>query len=147
VYDASAPDAFVISTPRLTNVSALTQVGTGGDILIAGFSVTGTTPKTVLVRGIGPALNAFGVTGSLADPKLELFQSGASNAMAANDNWGAANTTQIAAAAAGVGAFALATDSKDAVLLISLPPGSYTAQVTGVGGTTGLALVEIYEVP
>lgn len=68
--------------------------------------------------------------------------------MSSNDNWGAApNAAQVAAAAAGVGAFALAADSKDAVLLVTLQPGSYTAQVSGVDGTTGLALVEVYEVP
>ncbi|MBL9213001.1 MAG: PQQ-binding-like beta-propeller repeat protein [Opitutaceae bacterium] len=148
VYDASPADSFVLSTPRLTNVSALTHVGTGSDVLITGFSITGTTPKTVLIRGIGPTLAAFGVTGALADPKLELFQAGSGNATSANDNWGnAANATQIATAAAGVGAFALAADSRDAVLLLSLPPGSYTAQVSGAGTETGLALVEVYEIP
>ena len=148
VYDASPADSFVLSTPRLTNVSALTHVGTGSDVLITGFSITGATPKTVLIRGIGPTLAAFGVTGALADPKLELFQAGSGTATSANDNWGAAaNATQIASAAAGVGAFALASDSKDAVLLLALPPGSYTAQVSGAGTETGLALVEVYEIP
>ncbi len=148
VYDASPADAFIVATPRLINVSALTQVGTGGDILITGFSIIGATPKTVLVRGIGPTLAAFGVVGALADPKLELFASGATTAMANNDNWNAAaNAALVASTATSVGAFALAPDSKDAVLLISLAPGSYTAQVSGVGNTTGLALVEVYEVP
>jgi outer membrane protein assembly factor BamB len=148
VYDASPSDDFVVSTPRLINVSALTQVGTGGDILITGFSISGTTPKTVLIRGIGPTLAAFGVTGALADPKLELYQSGSATATSANDNWGAAaNATQVAASAVSVGAFALAADSKDAVLLVTLPPGSYTAQVSGADNGTGLALVEVYEIP
>jgi len=148
VYDASPAETFVLSTPRLTNVSALTFVGTGGDVLITGFSITGTTPKTVLIRGIGPTLAAFGVTGALADPRIELFQAGAATATSANDNWGSVpNATQVAAAAAGVGAFTLAADSKDAVLLLTLPPGSYTAQVSGSAGETGLALVEVYEVP
>ncbi len=148
VYDASPSDAFVVTTPRLTNVSALTEVGTGGDILIAGFSITGTTPQTVLVRGIGPALAAFGVSGALADPRLEIFSGTAAAALSSNDNWGsAANAAQVATASAGVGAFALAADSKDAVLLVTLPPGSYTAQISGVNNTTGTALVEVYEVP
>ena len=148
VYDASPGDTFFVTTPRLTNVSALTQVGTGGDILIAGFSITGTTPKSVLVRAIGPTLAAFGVGGALADPRLEIYQNGREAPVATNDNWGAAtNAAAIAATSPNVGAFALAADSKDAVLLLSLPPGSYTAQISGVGSTTGTALIEVYEVP
>jgi hypothetical protein len=148
VYDSSPGDTFFSTTPRLTNVSALTQVGTGGDILIAGFAITGSTSKKVLIRGIGPTLGTFGVGGVLTDPRLELFQAGSAAAMQANDNWGTAtNATDVAAAAVSVGAFALAADSKDAVLLISLPPGSYTAQISGVNNTTGTALVEVYEVP
>lgn len=148
VYDASPGDTFFVSTPRLTNVSALTQVGTGGDILIAGFSITGVAPKTVLVRGIGPTLGTFGVGGVLADPRLELYRNGSDTAVATNDNWGTStNASQITTTSAGVGAFVLSPDSKDAVLLVTLPPGSYTAQISGVGATTGMALVEIYEVP
>lgn len=148
VYDASPSDTFVLGTPRLINVSALTHAGTGAEVLITGFAIAGTTPKSVLIRGIGPTLAAFGVGGVLADPKLDLFRSGSGEATATNDNWGAAaNAAQIATAAAGVGAFALAPDSKDAVLLLTLPPGSYTAQVSGGGGESGLALVEVYEVP
>jgi hypothetical protein len=148
VYDATTSDAFIILTPRLINVSALTQVGTGGDVLIAGFSITGSAPKTLLIRGVGPSLAGFGVTNTLLDPKLEIFQSGSTTAMSGNDNWSSAiNATQVAAATAGVGAFALANNSKDAVLLVTLPPGSYTAQVSGVNNTTGAALVEVYEVP
>jgi hypothetical protein len=148
VYDTSLADDFLVTTPRLTNVSALTQAGTDGDVLIAGFAISGTKPLTVLVRGIGPTLAAFGVGDALADPKLELFRGGTSSAMSTNDNWGASlNPAEIVAAAARVGAFALALDSKDAVLLLTLPPGSYTAQVSGVAQTTGTALVEVYEVP
>ncbi|MBI5689808.1 MAG: PQQ-binding-like beta-propeller repeat protein [Verrucomicrobia bacterium] len=148
VYDATGADDFIVTTPRLTNVSALTRVGTGGDVLIAGFSITGTTPKTVLIRGIGPTLAAFGVTDVLADPKLELFASGAATATASNDNWSSAtNAAAITAGAAKVGAFALAPDSRDAVLLLAINPGSYTVQVSGIEGATGTALIEIYEVP
>jgi len=148
VYDASPNDTFVLDTPRLVNVSALTLAGSGGDSLITGFAIAGATPKTVLIRGIGPTLAAFGVDGALADPKLELYQAGAAAATATNDNWGAAtNAAAVAAAAASVGAFALAADSRDAVLLVTLPPGSYTAQVGGSAGQTGLALIEVYEVP
>ncbi len=80
----------------------------------------------------------------LADPKLDLF--GAGNALiATNDNWGG-DAAQSATFSA-VGAFALANPStKDAVLLVTLDPGNYSAQVSGLGGSTGLALIEIYEV-
>jgi hypothetical protein len=110
--------------------------------------IGGAGPKTVLVRAIGPTLGGFGVTGVLPDPKLELFQSGTAAAISSNDNWGAAtNAGQVAAAAASVGAFPLALESKDAVLLVTLPPGTYTAQVSGVNNTSGAAIVEVYEVP
>jgi hypothetical protein len=148
IYDTTPSAIFFTTTPRLVNVSALTQVGTSGDILIAGFSITGSQPKTLLVRGIGPTLGAFGVPGVLLDPKLELYAAGATLAMVANDDWGAvSNASQLAAVATSVGAFALPSGSKDAALLVTLPPGSYTAQVSGVNNTTGLALIEVYEVP
>ena len=148
LYDATPAAAYTATTPRLINVSARTQVGTGGNILIAGFVIGGTSAKTVMIRAIGPTLGVFGVAGALNDPKLELYASGSSAAISTNDNWGAAaNAAQVANAAAGVGAFALALESRDAVLLASLPPGSYTAQVSGVNNATGSALVEIYEVP
>jgi hypothetical protein len=148
IYDATPTSAFTVSTPRLINVSARTQVGTGNDILIAGFVIGGTSAKAVLLRAIGPTLGTFGVTGVLADPKLELFQGGAADAISTNDNWGAAtNAAQIKSAAVSVGAFELALESRDAVLLVTLPPGSYTAKVSGVNNGTGFALVEVYEVP
>ncbi len=148
LYDGTPSSAVTAATPRLINVSARTLVGTGGDILIAGFVIGGTSAKQIMIRAVGPTLGLFGVGGALADPKLELFASGSTAAISSNDNWGtAANAPQVAASAAAVGAFALALESKDAVLLATLPPGSYTAQVSGVNATTGAALVEIYEVP
>ncbi|MDP3072050.1 MAG: peptidylprolyl isomerase [Opitutaceae bacterium] len=142
IYDATTvPTA---TTPRLVNVSARTQVGTGGDILIAGFVIGGNSARTVLIRAIGPALAAFGVPGVLADPRLQLFSG--STVIRENDNWGGDN--QLTTIGASVGAFALADGaSRDAMLLVTLEPGSYTAQVSGVNGGTGVALVEVYEVP
>ena len=146
IYDATPEAAFAAATPRLLNVSARTQVGTGGDILITGLVVAGTAPKTILVRASGPALTPFGVTGVLADPTLTVFQG--ATPLGTNDNWSdAGNAAAIAAAATRVGAFALPVGGKDAAALITLKPGSYTVQVSGVGGTTGVALVEVYEVP
>jgi hypothetical protein len=144
VYDATAPGAFTTATPRLTNISARTQVGTGGDILIAGFVIGGGSSKTVLIRAAGPALSAFDVSGFLTDPKLEIYASD-NSLVAANDNWG--GTTALSSAFTAVGAFAFDPASKDAAVLVTLPPGGYTAQVSGVGGLTGVALVEVYEMP
>jgi hypothetical protein len=73
IYDATAPATFTVSTPRLTNVSARTRVGTGDDILIAGFSISGSTNRTVLIRAVGPTLATFNVPGALANPRLELY--------------------------------------------------------------------------
>ena len=143
VYDASPATARSATTPRLTNVSARTQVGIDGDVLIAGFVIAGQTNKTVLIRAIGPTLGSFGVAGTLADPKLELF--GANGKITENDNWG--GVPQLSTTFFNVGAFPLTAASKDAVLLVTLAPGSYTAQISGVGDTTGVALVEVYEVP
>ncbi len=136
VYDAGAGTA-----QRLVNVSARSQVGTGDNILIAGFVVDGAVAKTLLIRAVGPTLGAFGVGGALTDPKLEIFSG--QTKIVENDNW----STVTEATAAGVGAFALAAASRDAALLVTLPPGQYSAQVAGVAGGTGEALVEVYEVP
>ncbi len=143
-YDAST----TTTTARLVNMSARTSVGTGGSILIAGFSISGDAPKQLLIRAVGPSLAQFGVTGVLADPQLALFRQGNATALQQNDNWLAApNAAQIGLAAGNAGAFALPANSRDAALLVTLDPGTYTAQVSGVGNTTGVALVEIYEVP
>jgi hypothetical protein len=136
VYDADAAGGS-----RLANVSARAGVGTGGDILIIGFAVSGTGSRNVLIRAVGPTLGSFGVEGVLADPKLEVYQG--TNLVRASDNW----NSSLAPTFATVGAFALAANSRDAALALSLAPGSYTAQISGVGGTTGVALVEVYELP
>ncbi|MBL9213126.1 MAG: hypothetical protein JNL92_21875 [Opitutaceae bacterium] len=143
IYDATAAATFTVTTPRLTNVSARTRVGTGDDILIAGFSISGSTNRTVLIRAIGPTLGTFNVPGALANPRLELYSG--SNRILENDDWG--GTAVLSTAFAAVAAFALPADSRDAAILVTLAPGSYTAQVSGVGNTTGVALVEVYEVP
>jgi hypothetical protein len=104
----------------------------------------GSTLTKVLVRGIGPTLGAFGVPDTVVDPQLTLFNS-ASVKIGENNDW--AGAAELSAAFAGVGAFALPATSKDAALLVTLPPGNYSAQVTGANGTTGVALVEVYEVP
>ena len=148
VYDETPAGAFTPSTPHLVNVSARAEVGTNGNVLIAGFVIGGSTPKTVLIRASGPALDQFGVTGTLSDPELQLFgvSNGTATLMATNDDWG--GDTEISVAAAEVGAFAWTnTASVDCALLVTLYPGAYTANVTGINGASGVALVEVYEVP
>lgn len=141
VYDTGEGNAT-----RLTNVSARTQVGTGADALFVGFVVNGNVPKRLLIRAVGPTLGAFGVGGTLADPVLVIKPLGSETVVASNDNW--RGTAALKAAYASVGAFAFANDaSADAALAIELPPGAYTATVTGKGETTGVALVEVYELP
>lgn len=143
IYDASP--AATPTTPRLVNVSARTRVGAGGDVLIAGFVLRGQTSRTVLIRAIGPGLAAFGVGGTLADPRLQLF-TGATTIVRENDNWG--GTPLLVDLGRTVGAFEIADrQSRDAMILVTLPPGSYTTQVSGNAGATGVALVELYEVP
>ncbi len=141
IYDATPAAAFTAATPRLVNVSARTHVGTGDNILIAGFVVGGSSPVRVLIRAVGPTLGNFGVGGSLSDPRMDVVRNG--TVVATNDNWNQADAPVFAR----VGAFALPAGSRDAALVTTLEPGSYTVQIAGVGTATGIALVEIYEVP
>ncbi|MSU49786.1 MAG: hypothetical protein EXS37_11990 [Opitutus sp.] len=142
LYDATALATFGVATPRLINVSVLKNLGTG---LTAGFVIFGGSPRTVLIRSIGPTLGAapFNVAGTVSDPQLTL--NGASGKITDNDDWGGGSA--LAAAFKSVGAFALPDGSRDAALLATLAPGNYTVEVKGSGDKTGVALVEIYEVP
>lgn len=128
---------------RLVNVSARSRVGSAADALIAGFALTGSGTRTLLIRATGPTLAAFGVSGTLGDPILQIRSGDV--VLSENDDWN--DAPAIAAAAGSVGAFSLLPGSKDAAVLLSLPAGSYTAQVVGMGGAIGVALIEIYEVP
>ncbi|MDP9004637.1 MAG: hypothetical protein M3N12_07590, partial [Verrucomicrobiota bacterium] len=132
--------------PQLLNISTRMAVETGDNALIGGFIVTGLTPKRVMVRAIGPSLNAFGVPGALADPVLELHDS--QTTIATNDNW---RKTQLGGVIAGdqrleiiASGIAPRTDPESA-LIARLMPGPYTALVKGVAGTTGVGLIEVYD--
>ena len=110
--------------------------------------VGGSLKHHSLALAIGPSLTAFGVAGALADPRLRVFN-GATR-VAENDNGSIvpADTAATAQAARDTGAFALANGSKDAALILTLAPGAYTAQFSGADGTsTGVALIEVHEVP
>jgi hypothetical protein len=146
VYDATPAGSYTPSSPRLINLSARAQVGTGGDALIAGFVIGGETSKTVLIRASGPALASFGISGVLPDPQLRLAGSSPGTIQLASGPWG--GDPQISAAAARAGAFGWGSSaSLDSAILVTLPPGAYTAEVSGLSGDTGVALVEVYEVP
>ncbi|MEO6003608.1 MAG: hypothetical protein ABIZ04_05690 [Opitutus sp.] len=140
-YDASSVHA------RLLNLSARAKVGSGENILIAGFVVTGSQPLKVLLRGVGPSLAGQGITAFLKNPKLTLFNN-KGVAIQSNDVW-SQNTklAELVAATSTVGAFALTGNSEDAAMLLTLDPGAYSVQVSSVDGSSGIALAEIYEVP
>ena len=130
---------------RQRSISTRGYVGTGGDILIPGFFIAGNGTKRLLIRAAGPALDAFGVPGVLADPQLAVFKE--RTLLLDNDDWSAdpSKAAVVTFFCNSVGAFPFAGGSKDAALVISLEPGAYTIQVSGVGNTTGTAIVEVYD--
>lgn len=131
---------------KLINISTRSFVGAGENVLIAGFIIRGTVPKQVLIRASGPALLKYSVTGVLPDPMLELHDP--TTVLRTNDNWGddPVSKSAILAATGSSGAFPLDDGSKDAAMLLSLPPGGYTAVVKDKNGAAGVGLVEVYEV-
>jgi hypothetical protein len=143
VYDASSVEA---NSPKLIALSTRGEVGAGDNILIVGLVVMGNAPKKIIIRGVGPTLQNYGVEGVLADPVLRLYQG--ATLMRENDDWSASpGAAAIVAAGNSVGLSALPDGSKDAALLLYLPPGGYTVQLRGASDTTGVGLVEVYEVP
>jgi hypothetical protein len=124
---------------RLINISTRGLVQTGDDVLIGGFIVTGSTPINVLVRAIGPSLTAFGISNALADPMIELHDS-QGNLLTSNDNWqqDSLQATQIQAAGLAP------SNALESALVTTLSAGSYTAIVRGANSTTGIGLVEVY---
>lgn len=139
VYDAEPAKG------KMAALSVRAQVGNGNDVLIPGVSVTGSSAKKLLIRALGPKLAEYGVTGVLADPQVQVLPLGSNTPLAGNDNWNSSDTELIAKTNT-AGLNGLTIGSKDAALLVTLPPGLYTAVVSGVGNTTGVALVEVYEV-
>lgn len=128
-----------LDTPRLSNVSTRGWVGTGDQVMIAGFVITGTEPVRVLITGKGPSLTGLGVAGALANPWIALHD-GVGREIVTNDD---ASSTTGAADLAATG-FA-PTDAKESALLLVLPPGLYTCILSGVGNATGVGLAEVYE--
>ncbi len=147
VYDAT-PGNVTATSPRASNVATRGEVGTGNNSLIAGFVINGATSRRMLLRGVGPTLRNFGLgqNAVLADPFLTL-KDNAGNTLRTNDDWASGDDAAvIAAAAVSSGAFPLANGSKDAGMIVMLAPGAYTLQLTGVNNTTGIGIVEVYDV-
>jgi hypothetical protein len=146
--DRTVLESNELYSSRLMNLSTRCLVGTGDATLISGFVVTGSAPKRVLIRAAGPAIGVapFNVAGVIAAPQLTLFDAH-SQPLASNSGWGsAANATDIRTTAAAVGAFPFHENSADSAILTTLDPGQYTTQVSGVGGATGVAILEVYDV-
>jgi hypothetical protein len=125
--------------PRLANISTRGQVLTGENVMIAGFIIGGSTNKTVVVRARGPSLQPTGINNFLANPLLQIFSG--QTQIAVNDDFGQASNL----AALNASGFAPA-NAQESAILINLAPGPYTAIVSGVGGTTGVGIVEVFEV-
>ena len=123
----------------LANLAARGLVQTGDNVLIGGFIVTGNAPKKVLLRAIGPSLSNSGVSGALADPTLTIFDSN-SVQIGFNDNWVNDPNRQDV-----IDTGIPPTNDKEAALVRTLAPGNYTAKLAGAGNTTGVALLEIYD--
>jgi hypothetical protein len=144
----AAPTSTPTPTPSATptppashfaNISTRLDVGTGNNVMIAGFIVSGTQSKTVIVRVLGPTLGSFGVTNVLNDPMVELHDSSGA-IVATNDDWqSGSQVSQIS------GSGYAPNNSKEAALIAALPAGSYTAVVRGYNDSVGVALVEVYE--
>ena len=139
--------ASTATAQRLANLSTRTQVGAGANVAVVGFVVSQGSPKNILIRAVGPTLAAapFSVPGTISDPKIDVADA-SGRIVFSNDNW---STTTVGGTTtfASVGAFNLATNSRDAAILATnLAPGAYTATVSGVGTAAGVALVEVYDV-
>lgn len=132
--------------PELINVSTRAHVGSGQDVAIAGLVIGGTEPRTVLVRGLGPAIGAtpFNVSGTIPNPRLEIYSG--QTKVAENDDW--TGSTEIQTVARQVGAFAIAPGSKDAAILITLDAKAYTIVMSAAqsDARTGIGLIEVYDV-
>ena len=131
------------ATARLINLSSRTQVGTGDNLTIAGFVVSGAAPKTLLIRGVGPALANMGVDGVLPTPTLTVYSG--STVVASNEGWTQTDANRIRATAQQVGAFALPEDGRDCAVVADFAAGIYTVHLHDKGDGTGIGLIELYD--
>lgn len=139
------------ATTRLVNLATRLRVETGSNVGIGGFVVTGSVPKQILVRAIGPSLTAAGVSGAMSNPTLQIFDSSRSGLpIAQNDDWQTPTPTNPLyqpATATLISATGFSpSDQRESAVLLTLSPGAYTGIVSGVGGEMGVALIEVYDV-
>jgi alpha-tubulin suppressor-like RCC1 family protein len=146
---AQAVQSFMVKTtdalspPRLGNISTRLQAGTqtGENLMIGGFIIGGTTPKTVAIVATGPSLSAYGIANPMPDPFLRLVRSSDQIIVANNDNW------QDSGNAAELQATGFApSDPNEAAILITLPPGAYTALLTDTAARNGVGVIAVYEI-
>ena len=144
--DSAALVVGTAATPGyLVNISSRAFVGTGDSILIGGFFVGGSTSRSVLIQALGPALSNQGVTGVLQHPALTIHNS--SGVVIYSDTGWGNNPVLLKAAASAYAQPVLQPDSADSEVLLTLPPGGYTAEISGADGGTGVALCAIYQLP
>ncbi len=141
IQPAALPVVAALALPlnEMGNISTRVDVKNGDGLMISGFIVRGDSLKTVVIRGLGPSLGAAGVPNALADPVLRLFDE-SGTLIAQNDNWRDGQRDELSSA--GIAP----SDAAESALLRTLPPGSYTASVTGQGGATGVGLLEVYDI-
>jgi hypothetical protein len=145
VYDTTSGAGALsnYSIPHLTNLSSRGEMTSNGNPLIAGFVISG-APKEILIRGVGPGLTStFQLTGTIPDPMLTVYDS-TNQPIATNSGW--QNDTILSGLFLAAGAFPFVTNSVDAALFVTLPPGAYTAILQSVSGVSGVGLVEVYEI-
>ncbi len=138
--DVGGQSAAPVQSPgHLLNISTRARIGSGDDVVVCGFVITGGSSRQVLVRVLGPSLRQFGVADAVADPTMQVIPAGGSDPLAANDNWRDGDAAAILAT--GLAPY----DPLDCALILDLPPGAYTALISGRNGGTGIALAEVYD--
>jgi len=148
VYDVDASPSV---TSHVVNISTRGRVETGDQVMIGGFVAGGNSAKKVLVRGVGPSLANFGVPGVLSNPQIKIFSG--STPIAENNDWQTSlPLCQTSGFVCGSPSDIMSTgrapaSTQESAIMITLPPGAYTVVLSGVNNTTGVALVEVYEVP
>jgi hypothetical protein len=144
-YDA---DQISNGGSKMINISTRAMAGTGANTIIAGFVVGGDAARKVLIRAIGPALRTrFGLSGVLEHPILTIHNA-AGGVLQQSGAWSnSANVDEVADAARRAGAFALDQGSNDAAVVTTLVPGIYTVSANGANNESGIALIEVYDLP
>jgi len=141
IDDVTLIGGFDPNAPRLVNISTRGQVLTGDNVMIGGFVIGGASPKKVIVLAKGPSLFQYGVNNALPNPTLQLVRISDQQTIAINDDWGnAANAGEIAQSGLAP------SNALESAVLMTLNPGPYTAIVSGASNTTGVGIVEVYEI-